>query len=722
LRQAASPFIQPLLNAYALPTGPETIVDGEFSGFAPAAYAYSNPSQADTYSIRIDHNLNKKLALFGRFSQTPSQSKTRIVNYLNGQVNNSRSVTLGATYIVSPQVTNEFRFNYSSNRGTSSNTLDTFGGGVPIDVSKIVSGYTGPGTTQASVNLFLPGDEGRLLGYALGNDVDNYQRQFNVVDSISFASGSHLVKAGFDWRRLMPVIGPVNYLQTIYFTNQDEIVNGKASLVAIFARQGSRPIFDNFSSYVQDTWKVSNRLTLDLGLRWELNPAPHDANGVRPVTLTGIQGTDVSKAALAPSGTPIYKTFYTAFAPRIGAAYQLRQKSGRETVLRGGFGVYYDLGNGQSTSGFLGFPFASRNNVFNVELPLTPALARPAGFPPVQLPIENDLYATNPDLKLPYTLQWNIAVQQSLGKNQTVTASYVASAGRRLLVTWTLNQSPQDPVTGDFLPPPNSNFGNILFTDNGPTSDYHSLQLQYQRRLSRGLQAVVNYTWSHAIDEVSNEVIGNYLERGNADFDVRHNLSAAFTYQIPKLNRSDNAFLRSLVNGWSIDGIFFLNSGIPLEVRTNSVVTPDGRFVQGRPDLVLGQPIWIKDSTVAGGERLNPLAFARPPLVNGRLTRRGTLGRNVIFAPGIYQLNMGLSRQFSLGEKPRLQLKADVFNVLNHPMFADRNNFYFPGVTNLGIPNSMLGSGGFAAGYGGLNSLYQLGGPRSIQLSARFSF
>lgn len=724
LRQIAHPSVQPFLNAFPLPTGPETIgANGQPSGYAPFALNYSNPSSADTYGIRIDHNVSSNLALFGRYTQTPSNSLTRTLNRLSGAVIDSRSLTLGTIYTHSSQLSNDFRFNYTQNRGRTSNTMDDFGGAIPVDLSLLTSGYSGSGPASGTLLLLLPGFSGLTPQYSLGDAVDNYQRQFNIVNSTSVVLGTHQLKFGFDWRHLTPVIGPRAYGQSIYFFSSDNLINGISPLIVTLASQGSRPVFDNFSLYAQDTWKLSKRLTLDLGLRWELNPPPRDANGIEPVLVTGITGQDTSRAALAPSGTPFYKTFYTAFAPRAGVAYQLNQKSGRETVLRGGFGVYYDLGSNQATSGFFGYPFNSSRTQFDVPFPLPTGTQPP--FPPVQLPIASDLYSTNSNLKLPYTLQWNVSLDQSLGKDQAITASYVTSAGRRLLVRWTLNQQAFNPVTGTFLPRPNPNFANILHTDNGPTSDYHSLQMQYRRRLSRGLQALVNYTWSHAMDEVSTELFGNQLERGNANFDIRHNFSAAFSYEIPKLKNSSPLILRSLANGWLLDGIIFVNSGTPLDILGAQVITSNGSFLYTRPDLVSDQPIWIKDGSVPGGQRLNRAAFVLPPRNSGGLaTRPGTLGRNVIYAPGIYQLNMALSRRFAITEKLNLQLKAEVFNVPNHPLFTnyDTNFFSFFLSPTVGQPTAMLGTGLSPAGGGGLNSLYQLGGPRSIQLSFRLSF
>jgi hypothetical protein len=377
--------------------------------------------------------------------------------------------------------------------------------------------------------------------------------------------------------------------------------------------------------------------------------------------------------------------------------------------LRGGIGVYYDLGSGEAAQGFTGFPFSSDTVAVNVPFPIPPAQAQPPAFPPVTLPLTGiPVYSLNQDLKLPYTLEWNVGVQQSLGANQTVSVSYVAAIARRLLTTQSLNNKP----TG--LPRPNLNFGKILYTSNGPTSDYHSLQAQFQRRLSRGLQALVNYTWSHAIDEVSDEVTQGTLARGNADFDIRHNLTAAMTYDLPKMR---GRLMSSLVGGWSVDSTFYAQTGRPVNLTAGTIYMSDGVFVQVRPDVVPATPFWIVDPTAPGGQRINPAAFALPPVNSlGIFARQGTLGRNVVRQPGFSQVNFGVRRQFRISEKLRLQLKAEAFNVLNHPAFD--------GYTKrpLGFPDAGKATTTLNKSLGGLNSLYQIGGARSMQFSAKLSF
>ena len=373
-------------------------------------------------------------------------------------------------------------------------------------------------------------------------------------------AGNHTLRFGFDYRRLMPTYAPTTFAYGTLVSSVDEITSGIPLLQGISARQGAEVRFNNYSFFGQDDWKVNKRLTLNFGLRYEINPAPYDANGIQPITLTGINGTDVRNATLAPAGTPFFKTFKTAFAPRLGAAYQLGDKPGGETVVRGGFGVYY-VGNSQSLNGFNTFPFSANRNEILQLFPLPPSQFFPPTFSTVTLPLTSTVFTSDPDLKLPYTLQYNVGVERSLGENQAISVSYVGSKARRLLTVLALNSR-----VGGVAP--NRNFGTISYTTNRPTSDYDSMQAQFTRRFTRGFQALANYTWSHAIDTASDEFSGDFA-RGSAGFDVRHNFSAALTYEIPTF--TENRFARAVFGGFALDSTIYLQSGQPIDIFAGQV-------------------------------------------------------------------------------------------------------------------------------------------------------
>jgi hypothetical protein len=252
------------------------------------------------------------------------------------------------------------------------------------------------------------------------------------------------------------------------------------------------------------------------------------------------------------------------------------------------------------------------------------------------------------------------------------------------------------------------------------------MQLQFQRRLSRGLQALASYTWSKSLDIASNDSSLNTPgartdpngDRGPSDFDVRHAFSAGVTYQLPAADVGPVG--RAILRGWAIDTLVTARSATPVNVT----VTQDIGFgsYDFRPDLIAGVPLYLNDATVGGGRRINPAAFTVPK------GRQGTLGRYSLRGFPLHQLDFALRRQLSLTERVKLQLKGDVFNLFNHPNFAnpdgvlDRAGGLAPN-PNFGRSASMLGrSLGSGGQLGGFNPLYQVGGPRSIQLSLKLQF
>jgi len=716
LRNIAAVSVKPILNAFPIPNGPETTTTAactqplppappdptcapnnrRYSGFAPFNYSISNPSEQDTISVRIDHAVTAKHTVFGRFNEAPSESTAFNTNFWQTRTASTRTLTLGLTSVFNSRMSNELRFNYSKQLGFSQNSFSSIGGAVPPDISVLTNGFAGAGIVQLSFGPGFP-----VVLTSGGDAIKNVQRQINLADNFMWVNGAHQLKFGVDYRQMSPTAAPQDQ-QTVTFTSESGVVNAVAGSASVFRRDAARIRYTNFSAYAQDTWKVNRRLTLDLGLRWEVNPAPTEADGKMPAVVRGVNGvTDFSNAVLAPAGTEFYKTFYTAFAPRLGAAYLLNSKPGKETVVRGGFGVFYDLGgsgnNGLPMSLSRSFPSSICPNPISFPLNATCAERVPIVVP-TTTPVAVTVSAINENLKLPYSLHWNAAVEQSLGKSNAVTLSYVASAGRELLTAVALNG-----LVGGVRP--NRNFSSINYTYNGPSSDYHSFQAQYRARFKR-FNAVVNYTWSHAIDEISSDVVFiAQLERGNADFDIRHNLSAAFHYDIPTLRMGRIA--EAVLGGWSLDGIVHIQSGRPIEIA--GLTTIDGRTVQQRPNYNFGQPLYIDDPTVPGGRRFNSAAFSAPPA-----GVQGSFGRNVMRELPIYQLDLSLGRTITLHERLKLQLKGDVFNVLNHPMFGYGTTTPFAISDAFGVPNTTLNTA-----LGGLNGLYQIGGPRSIQLSAK---
>jgi len=373
--------------------------------------------------------------------------------------------------------------------------------------------------------------------------------------------------------------------------------------------------------------------------------------------------------------------------------------------VRGGFGIYYDLGTGMAGNAINSLTNTATKSFAGIPFPLNSSQASPPSFslnPPYRL-----FFASGPDLHLPRVYEWNIAIERALGTRQTVSSSYVGAVGRRLL-------------RQELLMNPNPNFLVVRATTNAATSDYHALQLQLTRRLSRGVQALGSYSWSHSIDSASSDFAFNTpvtktnpsIDRGSSDFDVRHSFTGALTYDLPSKIHGSIAGL--ILREWSIDAIGRMRTATP--VNPVFFARLFGVFAVKRPNLVPGVPVYVDDSTVAGGWRINRSAFVAPPP-----NQQGTLGRNNLRGFPVSQLDFSLRRQLKFSERYKLQVRADFFNVFNHPNFADPDSQLESATfgQSLQMLGRSLGSGGVEAGF---SPLYQIGGPRSIQLALNLKF
>jgi hypothetical protein len=395
----------------------------------------------------------------------------------------------------------------------------------------------------------------------------------------------------------------------------------------------------------------------------------------------------------------------------LGVAYILRNTPGHETVLRGGGGVFFDSGQQLGSQGFNGPGFVAQASVPTASFPESPAVIVPVIDNPPVSPYQISPFGFAKHLQLPYTLQWNVSIEQALGTSQMVTVYYVGSHAARLL------------QTSEFQPSNNPNQTFFYFIENGLTSDYNSMQIQFRRRLSQGLTALASYTMSHCLDYGSQNYLIGY-QRGNCDFDVRHNLSAAFSYDLP--NVGHGAFVNAVLHHWGVDDRLTARTGFPVTLFGNYLLESNGQVYDGGLDLVPGQPIYLYGANCAsvlqglgnlapgqgcpGGHAINPNAFTA---ANSGL---GDAPRNFARGFGSWQMNLAVRRDFPLHERLKLQFRAEAFNIFNHPNFGTINGFF--GQSTFGQATSTL-----ASSLGGvLNPLYQTGGPRSMQFALKLIF
>jgi hypothetical protein len=701
LRASVPAALEPVINAFPVANGPD--VGG---GFAEFLASWSNPSSLDSTSVRLDHIVNDKLRLFFRFSDSPSRGERRgngsyeTPTEENTSNYNSRSYTGGANSGFSSRFSNEFRLNYTSNRVVALDAIDSFGGSTPLDLLR-ASGL-GVGSKVEWDLLYGAYQIGIQQGPSSA-----IQRQWNLVDTASFLVGRHQLKLGVDYRRLTPVAVPSSPLiDYLYFSESAVQSNDGLAVAATYAPL--YPLYRNFSAFAQDEWKLSSRLNVSLGLRWELDPAPGVTRGLKPYT---IEGSSPATWTLAPEGTALWRTTWGNFAPRIGAAYVLRDCADFETVIRGGVGVFYDTGQQAGSAGIQGPGFSLLNILAPAPFPVPSSDALPIVNPPVPPYTVVDGFQSS--LKLPYTVQWNATMEQSLGKSQALTVSYVGSYASRLLK--------DEEYSGSAVGNPNAS--TIVLYANGLTSDYNALQVQFRRRLSEGLTALGSYTWSHCIDYGSQDLFLAY-QRGDCDFDVRQNLSAAFSYDTPNLKR--NEFLKAIFDHWGLDDRFSARTGFPVTLSGNQMFDPTtGQQFYGGLNLVPGQPIYFYGANCAsvlqglgdlpagrecpGGRAINPNAFTAPS------SGLGDAPRNFVRGFGAWQMDLAVRRDFPIRDRLKLQFRAEAFNVFNHPNFGYINSNF--GQSTFGQATATL-----ASSLGVLSPLYQMGGPRSMQFALKLLF
>jgi len=704
----SAPFnIEPLLNLYPLPNGPERP-----DGFAEFASALSNHGRHDALSVRIDGSPTQSLSLSGYLNLTNSSADERgaggfSLNTLNRMQNRARAVTGKAIYVINPSTLAEFRANYSRFTSGSEYILDSFGGAVlpPSFTSSQPSQFTS--SFSADLNA-------RSTQLMRGSPVTSTQRQVNVLGSVVNVSGNHSLKFGADYRRMFPVIALRQSEHSALFDGVTQALTGIAARVNELTRSSDRrPVFNHFAAYGQDEWRVTPKLTLNYGLRWELSPAP-GASDERDA-LAVEQFNDPVQLSIAPAGTDLWETRYENFAPRFSLAYD--PTGSGNLVIRGSFGILYDASNSAVGDAYAdSFPFLNGRTQFNVPFSFAATVTPLNPVTPVTVP----LFAFDPQLQMPYTRQWSVSVERSLGSAQSISAAYVASAARRLPLTNTLIGA-------------NSTFAFLRLTNNGGASDYRSLQLQFNRRFSSKLGGVINYTWGKSADNASQDSAARALfrsidaesERGPSDFDIRHTLNGFVSYRPDAL--FDSGIGNTFTRNWSIDSIFNVRSAPPINV-VYGVPTTFG-FLYLRPDLIGGTPLYVNDPLAAGGRRINPAVFAVPLDF-----RQGTLDRNALRSFALAQVNLALRRRFKFNDDVKLTVGAEATNVFNHPNFAapagndasigarfaptgslNVNPTFGQSYTNaartaVGIPGSSFGS------------TYYPGGPRMVKLTVKFEF
>lgn len=685
----------------------------------------SSPTQRDrndSFDARVDHRLASRANLTFRYSfgdrnlfEPFTGSGFSLVSGFGDTVKRrSQNAMAALTFVFTPNLVNETRVALS--RVASSVTQEASRSNPNVGLPVISPNIRDAGLSFITVTGFSPlGDEGN-------NPQSGVTNVYQVLDAATYVHGSHLIKFGADLRFAQQnAFRDVESRGRLQFSPFAQISgNALADLLLGFPLLTSVAHVDNpqhlrtqsYNFYLNDSFRIRPRLTLNAGLRYEYNTPPVDAADranvydVASRTLVRVGTNGVPRGGFTPDKNN--------FAPRLGFAWTLGED--QKTVLRAGYGVYYDqssLAPGEAL--YFNSPFFDNNIFFSLPgLPLTLSNPFPSFFP---FPLPDSALAIQRDLRTAYMQHWNLNVQRELARNTVLEISYVGSKGTKLLTARDINQ-PQPsalPPGLPFVPRPNPQFDDIDLLESRANSNYHSLQARYQQRLSSGLAALVSYTWSRSIDDASNffssagdpnfpqNSYAARSERGRSNFDVSHRLSASYSYDLPfgkgRRYLRDSGLVSTILGGWQTFGIVTLQTGRPFTVALLSEIdnSGTGRSILGfgandRPNVV-GNPGLSQRSPQ---QWFNQSAFAFP--ARGTF---GNAGRNIIEGPAFQKVNASLVKNTPLSERLNLQIRAEVFNLFNHP--------------NLNLPDNFLGSPTFG-------QITSAGDPRHIQFGVKLLF
>jgi hypothetical protein len=687
------PFLHPVGQAiaalYPLPNRA-----GLFANFV------SSPTQRDDndhFDARVDHQLSQATSLVFRYSfgdrryfePFAGQTFAAVPGFGNSVPRRSQNALIGATHVFSPMLVNDTRFAF-------------------VRVASAVNQETAGTSLNNAVGLPEPSNDPRDFGLSfisvpgfspLGHEGNNPQQTvtntFQILDTATYVHGSHLFKFGGDVRvvqqngfRDVQARGFLNFSPFAYTgVALADLLLGLPLVTGVARVDNAQHLrAESYHFFVNDSYRLRHNLTLIGGLRYEYNSSPVDstdrANLYDPVTRSLVQ---VGTAGMPRAG---YESDKDNFAPRVGLAWTVDEDS--TTVVRAGYGIYYDtspLAPGEAL--YFNRPFFDFNLFFPIPgLPLTVDDPFPAFFP-VALP--DSAQAIQRDLRTPYMQHWNVSVQRQLGRSRVLEVGYVGSKGTKLLSARDLNQ-PQPSVLPPglpFVPRPVPQFDEINTIESRGSSKYHSLQARLQQRLSSGLSMLASYTLAKSVDDGSNFFPSagdpNYpqnsydlqAERGRSNFDVRHRLSVSYVYDLPfgkgRSFANDGDVWSTLLSGWQTAGIVTVQTGRPFTVALIREFDNSGTGISALGFGANDRPNVVGDPNAGNGtpERwFNTDAFVFP--APGTF---GNAGRNAVNGPGFQTVNASLIKNTSLSERINLQLRAEAFNLFNHPNFNLPDNF-----------------------------------------------
>ena len=684
----------------------------------------------DDFDARLDFAATARDLFFARFSYAQDRfTVTSLFPNLPAGFGSGYNPThvrggaIGYTRAFSPNLVNDLRLGYTS---------DLFAYAPPLGNQALAAQLGIPNanrTPQLGGGALIGGGGSELTFTGDGGPYNVHEDSPQLVDNVTWSRGRHTLRFGLNlihrdvnffqgnFAKGFFLMGGVENVGTGRFTGYET-----SELLAGFSDyeigSGDSKFYTNnweTGYYAQDDWRVTSRLTLNLGLRYDLYTNPAEEHN-RQSNFDLASGTLVVPGQAGYSRS-LVNTSTNNLGPRLGFAYDAFQNG--LTVIRGGYGIFYFLdrggvgnqlsnnpdfnGNGtyQALNGYRltlsGSAPNGSNDSSNATGPLPPAI--PVVNP--QDPRNASVIAVPPNNHNSMVQQWNLQVERQIDRNTALSVAYVGNKADHLMTWFNLNNQILNTPSGTSLFP-----GSGLIVNMGSaagSSSYNGLQVNLNRRLSGGLQYTVAYTWSHTLDDSNGPFSvtgggarifvypaagGNLAQnRGNSDQDQRHLFTVSTLYELPfghgkRFGRGWNPLVSGFAGGWQWNNILTLATGTPFDISVigNPANRPDylGNAGNGEETHVDGAVEWI-----------NYNAFATPPLnAGGVYVRPGTLARNYFHGPGTHTLDTSFFKTFDLSEELKLQLRAEAYNVLNTPQFINPDSNWSDGPSNFGLIRS----------------------------------